>query len=74
MRHLTSGVVAALVTACAGHPPAALSPADGRAAVMQADIDYAAATAAHRLDGWMSFLAPDMVKAPWKGDFVKGLA
>ena len=69
-----SGAAAALLAACAGRAPAAVSPADGRAAVMQADIDYAAATAAHRLDGWMSFLAPDMVKAPWKGDFVKGLA
>jgi ketosteroid isomerase-like protein len=41
---------------------------------MQADRDYAAATAARRLDGWMSFLAADMVKAPWAGNFVKGLA
>jgi ketosteroid isomerase-like protein len=78
MRQLTSGVAAALLAACAGHAPAAVSPdaaspAAGRAAVMQADIDYAAATAARRLDGWMSFLAPDMVKAPWKGDFVHGL-
>ena len=51
-------------------------PASGdaaRAAVMQADRDYAAATAARRLDGWMSFLAADMVKAPWSGNFVKGL-
>jgi ketosteroid isomerase-like protein len=75
MRHPTGVVLtAALLAACAGHPPATVSPADGRAAVMQADIDYAAATAARRLDGWMSFLASDMVKAPWKGDFVHGLA
>jgi ketosteroid isomerase-like protein len=74
MRHFLSGAAAALLAACAGRAPAAVSPADGRAAVMQADIDYAAATAAHRLDGWMSFPAPDMVKAPWKGDFVRGLA
>ena len=58
-------------TASAGPTPA---PADsGRAAVMQADRDYAAASAARRLDGWMSFLAADMVKAPWSGNFVKGL-
>lgn len=64
-------------TACA-HPRAdPVAPASGdaaRAAVMQADRDYAAATAARRLDGWMSFLAADMVKAPWSGNFVKGLA
>jgi ketosteroid isomerase-like protein len=66
-----------LTAACARHPAASPSPAvggSGRTAVMQADREYAAATAARRLDGWMSFLAADMVKAPWTGNFVKGLA
>jgi len=75
MPRLTSVLLAVAAAGCAGHgsPGTTATPADGRAAVMQADIDYAAATAARRLDGWMSFLAPDMVKAPWSGNFVKGL-
>ncbi len=70
-------VLLLLATACARQPAGSVAPVPseaGRAAVMQADRDYAAASAARRLDGWMSFLAPDMVKAPWAGNFVKGLA
>lgn len=76
MTRLTSVLLAFTALGCASHGSsgAAPAPTDGRAAVMQADIDYAAATAARRLDGWMSFLATDMVKAPWSGNFVKGLA
>ena len=77
MRRCTP-VLLCLAAACARpSPSSAPSPASGesgRAAVMQADRDYAAATAARRLDGWMSFLAADMVKAPWAGNFVTGLA
>jgi ketosteroid isomerase-like protein len=71
-------VLLSLTAACArassSPDPTPATGDSGRAAVMQADLDYAAATAARRLDGWMSFLAADMVKAPWAGQFVKGLA
>ena len=65
MTRLTFTPLVLAALGCAGRGSAAVpAPAGGRAAVMQADIDYAAATAARRLEGWMSFLAADMVKAP----------
>jgi ketosteroid isomerase-like protein len=39
---------------------------------MQADRDFAVATHARGIDGWMSFYAPDAIRIRYRGDMVKG--
>ena len=41
--------------------------------LMQADRDFAVATHAHGIDGWMSFYAPDAIRIRYRGNMVKGL-
>ena len=41
-------------------------------ALMQADRDFATATHAHGIDGWMSFYAPDAIRIRYRGNMVKG--
>lgn len=75
MNRLLVGLVALAAVGCAAHSSAGTpAPSDGtgRDAVMQADRNYAAATAARRLEGWMSSIAADAVKVLWSADFVKG--
>jgi ketosteroid isomerase-like protein len=40
--------------------------------LMKADRDFAAATHARGIDGWMSFFAPDAIRIRYRGDIVKG--
>lgn len=40
--------------------------------LMQADRDFAAATHARGIDGWMSFYAPDAIRIRYRGNMVKG--
>jgi ketosteroid isomerase-like protein len=42
------------------------------ASLMQADRDFATATHARGIDGWMSFYAPDAIRIRYRGDMVKG--
>ncbi len=75
MRTFIGVIVAGLMMGCAGHGTpgtTAVSNGSGRAGVMQADIDFAQVTAERRLDGWMSYMADDAVKAPWDADFIEG--
>ena len=41
--------------------------------LMQADRDFAVATHARGIDGWMSFYAPDAIRIRYRGNMVKGL-
>jgi ketosteroid isomerase-like protein len=40
--------------------------------LMQADRDFAAATHARGIDGWMSFYTPDAIRIRYRGNMVKG--
>jgi ketosteroid isomerase-like protein len=40
--------------------------------LMQADRDFAVATHARGIDGWMSFYAPDAIRIRYRGNMVKG--
>lgn len=41
--------------------------------LMQADRDFAVATHARGMDGWMSFYAPDAIRIRYRGNMVKGV-
>ena len=41
--------------------------------MMQADRDFATATQARGIDGWMSFYTPDALRIVYRGGMVKGL-
>jgi ketosteroid isomerase-like protein len=59
----------AIVTACSS--AMSLSTATGDS-LMQADRDFATATHARGIDGWMSFYAPDAIRIRYRGNMVKG--
>ena len=40
--------------------------------LMEADRDFAVATHARGIDGWMSFYTPDAIRIRYRGDMVKG--
>ena len=40
--------------------------------LMQADRDFAMATHARGIEGWMSFYAPDAIRIRYRGNMVKG--
>jgi ketosteroid isomerase-like protein len=40
--------------------------------LMQADRDFAVATHARGIDGWMSFYTPDAIRIRYRGNMVKG--
>ena len=40
--------------------------------LIQADRDFAVATHARGIDGWMSFYTPDAIRIRYRGDMVKG--
>src|SRR5258705_9127017 len=46
------------------------TPTEG--SLMQADRDFAIATHARGIDGWMSFYAPDAIRIRYRGNMVKG--
>jgi ketosteroid isomerase-like protein len=41
-------------------------------ALMQADRDFAVATHARGIEGWMSFYTPDAIRIRYRGNMVKG--
>jgi hypothetical protein len=59
----------AIASAC--YSAMSLSGATGDS-LMQADHDFATATHARGLDGWMSFYAPDAIRIRYRGNMVKG--
>jgi ketosteroid isomerase-like protein len=40
--------------------------------LMQADRDFAVATHARGIDGWMSFYAPDAIRIRYRGNMIRG--
>jgi ketosteroid isomerase-like protein len=69
-RHSGAG---SLATACT----AAVNTRDSRgdateSSLMQADRDFAVATHARGIDGWMSFYAPDAIRIRYRDNMVKG--
>ena len=68
-----------LCAACAGttaHQTGAptTAPAIGEAQLLKADRDFADATHARGIEGWMSFFAGDAVRIKYRGGMVKGHA
>jgi ketosteroid isomerase-like protein len=59
----------AIVSACSS--AMSLSSATGDS-LMQADRDFATATHARGIEGWMSFYAPDAIRIRYRGNMVKG--
>jgi ketosteroid isomerase-like protein len=65
--------VCSLVTACTVSVNKSDSPSEAtEASLMQADRDFAVATHARGIDGWMTFYAPDAIRIRYLGDMVKG--
>jgi ketosteroid isomerase-like protein len=63
----------ALTSACAG-TTRTTTPAATESSLLQADRDFAVATHARGIDGWMAFYAPDAIRIRYRGNMVKGLA
>lgn len=71
-------IIAALATITTGCAPAVSNnpdPSSGatESSLMQADRDFAVATHARGIDGWMSFYTPDAIRIRYRGNMVKGL-
>jgi ketosteroid isomerase-like protein len=72
-RSLAILAVGSLVTACTVSVNANDSPTGAtEGSLMQADRDFAVATHARGIDGWMSFYAPDAIRIRYRGNMVKG--
>ena len=62
-----------LVIACTATVSTRNSPSGAtERSLMQADRDFAVATHARGIDGWMSFYAPDAIRIRYRGNMVKG--
>jgi len=62
-----------LATACTVTVNKSDSPSGAtEGSLMQADRDFAVATHARGIDGWMSFYAPDAIRIRYLGNMVKG--
>jgi ketosteroid isomerase-like protein len=71
-------IIAALVAITTGCAPAVSNNPDWstgttESSLMQADRDFAVATHARGIDGWMSFYTPDAIRIRYRGNMVKGL-
>ncbi|MEO8580225.1 MAG: nuclear transport factor 2 family protein [Gemmatimonadales bacterium] len=68
------GVLGAFATGCATaiNSSNSTSHATG-SSLMQADRDFAVASHARGIDGWMSFYASDAIQIRYRGNMVKGL-
>jgi ketosteroid isomerase-like protein len=72
-RSLTILALGSLVTACIVTVNTNDTPTGAtEGSLMQADRDFAAATHARGIDGWMSFYAPDAIRIRYRGNMVKG--
>jgi ketosteroid isomerase-like protein len=62
-----------LATACTVSVNTGDSPSGAtEKSLMAADRDFAVATHARGIDGWMSFYAPDAIRIRYRGNMVKG--
>ena len=62
-----------LATACTVSVNTGDSPSGAtEGSLMQADRDFAVATHARGIDGWMSFYAPDAIRIRYRGNMIKG--
>jgi ketosteroid isomerase-like protein len=72
-RSLVILVLGSLATACAATVNTRISPSEAtESSLMQADRDFAVATHARGIDGWMSFYAPDAIRIRYRGNMIKG--
>jgi len=72
-RPLVILVLATQMSGCAVAANTAGSPgATTESSLMQADRDFAVATHARGIDGWMSFYALDAIRIRYRGNMVKG--
>lgn len=66
-------LLGSLTTACAATVNTRNSPSDATEnSLMQADRDFAVATHARGIDGWMSFYAPDAIRIRYRGNMIRG--
>jgi len=62
-----------LATACTATVNTRNSPSGAtESSLMRADRDFAVATRARGIDGWMSFYAPDAIRIRYRDNMVKG--
>ncbi len=66
---LQFAVLLAITSACSSAMNLSTATDDS---LMKADRDFAAATHARGIDGWMSFYAPDAIRIRYRGNMVKG--
>ena len=72
-RSLVILALGSLVAACAVNVNASNSGSGAtESALMQVDRDFAVATHARGIDGWMSFYTPDAIRIRYRGNMVKG--
>ncbi|HZD85324.1 MAG TPA: hypothetical protein VE052_05370, partial [Gemmatimonadaceae bacterium] len=66
-------VLGSLGTACTTTVNTRNSPSEAtESSLMQADRDFAVATHARGIDGWMSFYAPDAIRIRYRGNMIRG--
>ena len=66
-------VLGSLATACTATVNTRNSPSEvTENSLMQADRDFAVATHARGIDGWMSFYAPDAIRIRYRGNMIRG--
>lgn len=65
--------LATLATGCAAANTGGSPGAVTESSLMQADRDFADATHARGIDGWMAFYTPDAIRIQYRGNMVKGL-
>jgi ketosteroid isomerase-like protein len=74
IRTVIAFALATVATSCA--PAVSNNPGSSSAtesSLMQADRDFAVATHARGIDGWMSFYAADAIRIRYRGNMVKGI-
>jgi ketosteroid isomerase-like protein len=69
LRVFPFAVLVAIASACSSAMSRSAATGDS---LMQADRDFATATHARGIDGWMSFYAPDAIRIRYRGNMVKG--
>ena len=73
MHRVVSGaVMVALTVACATANTGGGGSVGTATEASQADRDFAIATHARGIDGWMSFYAPDAIRIRYRGNMVRG--
>ena len=71
-RSLVTLALGTLATGCAAATTGGSPGAATESSLMQADRDFADATHARGIDGWMSFYTPDAIRIHYRGNMVKG--